>query len=91
MHCQKLGQKDDLVIKVSQSNEIAKVKNRWQRQMESMTSISKHSFSYIIIHFLFTKIRGHYLFPLWSRQIHFDGGGIAYFTPDHDSGFSLAT
>ena len=86
MHCQKLGQKGDLVIKVSQYDEITKVKNRWQRQMESMASISKHSFPYLIIHVLFTEIRGHYLFPLWPRQIHLDGGGIPYFTPDHDSG-----
>ena len=56
-----------------------------------MALISKQSFPYIIIHLLFTEIRGHYLFPLWSRQIHFDDGGITYFTLDHDSGISLAT
>ena len=59
--------------------------------MERMASTSKRSFPYLIIHILFTEIRGYYLFPLWSRQIHLDGGGITYYTPDHNSGTSLAT
>ena len=53
--------------------------------LKTLISISNYS-SYFL-----GRYRGHYLIPLLSRQIQFDGGGTTFFTPDHDSGTSLAT
>ena len=87
MHCQKLGQKGGSVIKVSRSNGITEVKNCYNRNhgfdLKTLISISNYSSS-------LRRYRGHYLFPLLSRQIQFDDGDTTFFTPDHDSGTSLA-
>ena len=53
--------------------------------LKTLISISNYSSS-------LRRYRGHYLVPLLSRQIQFDGGGTTFFTPaDHESGTSLAT
>ena len=54
--------------------------------LKTFISISNYSSS-------LRRYRGHYLVPLLSRQIQFDGGGTTFlFHPDHDdSGTSLAT
>ena len=53
--------------------------------LKTFISISNYSSS-------LRRYRGHYLVPLLSRQIQFDGGGTTFFTPaDYDSGTSLAT
>ena len=81
MHCQKLGQKGGLVIKVSRSNGTTEVKKlqvesniKHGFDLKTFISISNYSSS-------LRRYRRHYLVPLLSRQIQFDGGGTTCFSP----------
>ena len=52
--------------------------------LKTFISISNYSSS-------LRRYRGHYLVPLLSRQIQFDGGGTTCFSPLTTTGISLAT
>ena len=53
--------------------------------LKTFISISNYSPSFL------GRYRGHYLIPLLSRQIQFDGGGTTCFSPLTTTGISLAT
>ena len=62
-------------------------RGKWKAgfDLKTLISISNYLSSF------YGDIEGITYFSLWSQRVHFDGGGTNFYTPDHDSGTSLAT